>query len=220
MHIQSAHRPSVLRYVALIIALALIPLGVPHAKSDLKGLRILQVVPPEYPPVARRYNIQGTVTVQLMIGIDGRVHETQIIESPADVLSDAVRRVTPKWLFSNPVSPTSIALDVPFKFTEPGDAAFSYSVRSLTSMPKEKNELGKKAISGWADVRIIVGTGDRSRDFYVARISDAKFRKTIEEVIKRLRFAEVAPDGKLGWVNILQVRVSDNTIEIEQLPGG
>jgi TonB family protein len=208
------------RYLAIAVALVLSPFGVPHAKTDLRGLKLLQVVAPEYPPVARRYNIQGTVIVQLLVGADGRISETQILESPADVLSEAVMRSTPKWLFSNPESPTQVTLDVPFRFTEPGDAAFSYSVRSLISKPKEKSELGKRATDGWADVRIVVGKGDRSRDFYVAKISDAKFRKTVEEIIKRLRFAEVTTDGKLGWVNVLKMRVSDSApIEIEQLPG-
>lgn len=41
------------------------------AQTDLKGLKLLQVVPPEYPAIARRYNIHGVVTVQMLVRARG-----------------------------------------------------------------------------------------------------------------------------------------------------
>lgn len=201
---------------ALIIVslLAAFPTGIANAKTDLKGLKLLQAVGPEYPPVARRYNIQGTVVVQFLVGSDGRVSKTEILDSPADVMSQAVLRVTPQWVFSKPEAPTAVTFDLPFQLTEEGVAAFDYAARTLVEMPRDKSELGKKATNGWADVRIVL-TGDRSNDCYIAKISDASFRKAVEQIIKRLRFSEGPPA-----VNVLKIRITDDApLLIELLAG-
>jgi protein TonB len=41
---------------------------------------LLHRVNPEYPPIAQRAGISGEVVAQLLVGIDGRVEEVQIVE--------------------------------------------------------------------------------------------------------------------------------------------
>lgn len=209
--------PAALKFGAALIVVMLhmsASVEIANAKTDLKGLKLLHAVAPEYPPVARRYNIQGIVIAQLTIGTDGRVGKTEIIESPADVLSQAVERATPQWLFAKPEARTVIMFDLPFRLTKTGENAFVFSARTLVEMPRDKSELGKKIHNGWADVRIVL-TGDQSRDFYIAKSSDPAFRKTVEQIIERLRFSEGVPA-----VNALKIRVTDDApLLIELLPG-
>lgn len=198
----------------LLPLLAVNPVGSVNAKTDLKGLKLLHAVAPEYPPVARRFNIQGVVIAEMTVGEDGKVTNIEILETPADVMSKAVRRAVPEWVFAKPAAPTVITFDLPFQLTEVEDRAYDVVSRTIVQMPKEKWELGKGATNGWADVKIIL-TGDRSKDFYVAKSSDPDFRKTVELIVERLVFSE-GPQT----VNMLKIRVADDTpLQIELLPG-
>jgi hypothetical protein len=51
----------------------------------------------------------------------------------------------------------------------------------------------------------LVLTGARSNDFHVVKMSDASFRKTVEQIIKRLRFSEGKPA-----LNVLKIRITDD----------
>ncbi len=199
--------------LVVVYLLAAFSVGVANAKTDLNGLKLLHVVGPEYPPVARRFNIHGTVVVRLVVESNGHVSKTEILESPADVMSQSVMKVTPQWVFSEPQLATAVTLDIPFTLTETGEPpAFDYHARTLVQMPTQKSELGKKVTNGWAEVRIIL-TGARSNDFHVVKISDASFRKTVEQIVKRLRFSEGRPA-----LNVLKIRVTDDApLSIELL---
>lgn len=194
-------------------------LSTAHAKSDLKGLKFVQVAPPEYPPVARRYNIHGTVVLRLSVDTEGRVASVEAVESPADLLTEATIQAAREWTFSKPSSPTVITIDVPFTLTDRDDAAFGTVVCPLIDKPTSKNEL-KTARIGWAQVNIVIRRGGMSNDYHVARISDKRFRTTLQDILSRLRFADPPEDGGFGMVNVLKIRVTDqDAIEIEQLPG-
>lgn len=198
----------------LLSLLAVIPVTGVKAKTDLKGLKLLHAVAPEYPPVARRFNIQGVVIAQMTVGEDGKVTNIEILETPADVMSKAVRRAVPEWVFAKPAAPTVITFDLPFQLTEVDDRAYDDVPRAIVQMPKEKWELGKDATNGWADVRIVL-TGDRSNDFFIAKSSDADFRKTVEQIVQRLVFSE-GP----RTVNSLKIRVTDDApLQIELSSG-
>ena len=66
--------------VVFLALLAAIPMGRANAKTDLKGMRLLQAVAPESPPVARRFNIQGVVIAEMTVGEDGKVSNIEILE--------------------------------------------------------------------------------------------------------------------------------------------
>ena len=58
-------------------------------------------VPPPYPYMARRRGIQGKVMVRLLVGMDGRVTKSEVLNAqPAGVFEDAVLRTVGRWRFS------------------------------------------------------------------------------------------------------------------------
>jgi protein TonB len=55
---------------------------------------------PPYPYRARRRNVNGTVTVKLLVRADGSVGEVEILAaSPPGYFEDAVRQAVPRWRF-------------------------------------------------------------------------------------------------------------------------
>ena len=60
--------------------------------------RLIQRVPPEYPPTARIARIQGTVQVNLLVGTDGKVQKVQAISGPA-MLTQAAMEAVRQWVY-------------------------------------------------------------------------------------------------------------------------
>jgi len=65
----------------------------PTTQEELKGFDtppILETMPsPEYPDAARSMGIEGTVMVAVVVGTDGRVEQTRILESSDPVFDQA-----------------------------------------------------------------------------------------------------------------------------------
>jgi TonB family protein len=68
---------------------------------------------PEYPEIARRMNINGTVKVELVIAADGTIRSAKVLGGHP-VLADAVQRALKKWKYAPGASETTMQLD--FKF--------------------------------------------------------------------------------------------------------
>ena len=68
---------------------------------------------PEYPQIARRMNISGTVKVELVIAADGTIKSAKILGGHP-VLADSVQRALKKWKYAPGASETTMQLD--FKF--------------------------------------------------------------------------------------------------------
>jgi TonB family protein len=68
---------------------------------------------PEYPEIARRMNINGTVKVELVIAADGTIKSAKVLGGHP-VLADAVQRALQKWKYAPGPSETTMQLD--FKF--------------------------------------------------------------------------------------------------------
>ena len=76
-------------------------------------------VAPDYPPVARRAGIDGTVLVHALVGKDGRVLDTRVTKSIPDLddaAEAAVRRLVFKPAMTNH-KPVAVWIAVPVKFT-------------------------------------------------------------------------------------------------------
>jgi TonB family protein len=77
--------------------------------------------PPVYPAIARRHEQQGTVTIRVLVGIDGIVQRAEIAESSGfDVLDDAaIETVRRRWRFV-PARRAGLAIEswvlVPIRF--------------------------------------------------------------------------------------------------------
>ena len=70
-------------------------------------------VPPVYPAIAQQARIEGTVMIEAVIGVDGRVKEARVLESKA-FLDEAALTAVRQWLFT----PTTLnGVPVPVKMT-------------------------------------------------------------------------------------------------------
>lgn len=68
---------------------------------------------PEYPEIARRMNINGTVKVEVVIAADGSILSTKVLGGHP-ILADSVQRALKKWKYAPGASETTIQLE--FKF--------------------------------------------------------------------------------------------------------
>ena len=72
-----------------------LPIGVGMSRPTL-----LEKVEPEYPELARRARIQGTVMVQAVIGRDGTVEDAQIVQSSHRLLEEASLEAVRQWRYA------------------------------------------------------------------------------------------------------------------------
>jgi TonB family protein len=68
---------------------------------------------PEYPEIARRMNISGTVKVELVIASDGTIKSAKVLGGHP-LLADAVQKALKKWKYAPGASETTLQVD--FKF--------------------------------------------------------------------------------------------------------
>ena len=72
------------------------------AVSTLDPGRLIHMVEPVYPPIAKTVHISGTVELQAVIGTDGRVRELNVISGPA-LLRQAAIEAVKQWVYKPPV---------------------------------------------------------------------------------------------------------------------
>ena len=185
----------------------------------------VHVEPAEYPPIARRYNISGTVLAKMRIEPDGHVSKVEIVQSPADVLSEAVIRAARKWKYQ----PMSEALEgtgqFPFELTGDGEGyAFSTDLRSpATPLPLNVSDLGVGLKEGWSHIRLLIDGGGAVKDIYILKSSSDEFRSISKKIVSTLTFSP-APEGPKGYkstsVNLFLIRVlAGGAILIDQKSG-
>jgi TonB family protein len=90
------------------LALALF---VAHAAADTR--KPVVNPDPEYPEIAKRMNINGTVKVELVIAADGTIKSAKVLGGHP-LLADAVQKALRKWKYAPAASETTMQLD--FKF--------------------------------------------------------------------------------------------------------
>jgi TonB family protein len=84
---------------------------VAHAAADTR--KPLANPDPDYPEIARRMNLTGTVKVEIVIGADGTIKFTKVIGGHP-VLADAVQKALKKWKYAPSSTESTQQLD--FKF--------------------------------------------------------------------------------------------------------
>jgi TonB family protein len=82
-----------------------------HAAADTR--RPVVNPDPEYPEIARRMNLNGTVKVELVIAADGTIRSAKVLGGHP-VLADAVQKALKKWKYAPGTAETTLELD--FKF--------------------------------------------------------------------------------------------------------
>ncbi len=68
---------------------------------------------PEYPEIAKRMNLNGTVKVEIVIAADGTIKSAKVLGGHP-LLADAVQKALKKWKYAPAATETTMQLD--FKF--------------------------------------------------------------------------------------------------------
>lgn len=93
--------------LAALTCLMCFALGVSAlAGSETSGRHVKVGPRPEYPELARKLNIRGTVRVQLLVAPDGHVKETKVLGG-SPLLVQAVVDTVKKWKYEPASSETS-----------------------------------------------------------------------------------------------------------------
>jgi periplasmic protein TonB len=66
--------------------------------GNVKGGRLLHRVEPQYPPIARQMRISGTVVIEGVVGVDGRIRELRIVEGHPMLVKAALEAVR-QWIY-------------------------------------------------------------------------------------------------------------------------
>lgn len=76
------------------------PEHIPLLKVARLDPRFASALQPEYPPSMIRADMEGTVTVRVLIGADGRVKDVNIVTAASDEFAEATRKqALKKWRF-------------------------------------------------------------------------------------------------------------------------
>lgn len=78
----------------------------------------ITAIQPEYPPTARKARITGTVVLRVLVGVDGRVQDVQIVQGVAG-LTEAAEDAVRKWDFQPAMKdglPVASWFEVPMDF--------------------------------------------------------------------------------------------------------
>lgn len=91
--------PRIFRFAALITCMMSFALGASALAGPEATVRRLKVgVRPEYPELARKLNIKGTVRIRLLIAPDGRIKNTKVLGG-SPLLVQAVEEAVRKWRY-------------------------------------------------------------------------------------------------------------------------
>ena len=75
--------------------------NVPVIQCDLVTLKLVQRVEPNYPEVAKRAHLEGTVVLEVVVGKNGRVHDVRVVTG-ASVFDAAAVEAVNQWMYTPP----------------------------------------------------------------------------------------------------------------------
>lgn len=85
--------------------------------------KVARPQPPDYPRKLRRKKVEGVVIVEVVIGTDGTVTATEVIESPDERLSELAVAAAREWMFIPALKagrPVEARVRLPFTFAARG----------------------------------------------------------------------------------------------------
>lgn len=91
------------------------PEFVPYEKAPVP----IKQVQPNYPEIAKRAGVEGTVWVRIWVDKEGKARKVVVMKSDAEVLNDEAIKAAMQWLFTPAMQhngPVSVWVAVPFKF--------------------------------------------------------------------------------------------------------
>ncbi|MDI6733916.1 MAG: TonB family protein [Patescibacteria group bacterium] len=88
---------------------------VPVEKQPVPVNRVM----PEYPEIARRAGVEGTVWVKMLVGKDGKVRKAVVQKSDAEIFNEAAIKAALQWVFTPAMmnnGPVAVWASVPLRF--------------------------------------------------------------------------------------------------------
>jgi TonB family protein len=92
--------------LALVLAFAAMA-GTHFVSAQETTRKVRKSVQPEYPALARRFNLQGSVRVQMFITPEGKVKEVKVLGGNP-LLAQAAVDAAGKWIFEPEPQPSSV----------------------------------------------------------------------------------------------------------------
>jgi TonB family protein len=104
---------ALLALLTLTVTLGAIQIGVQQSQSDEIVRRAKNKVQPEYPPLARKMNLSGTVKIEVVVAPNGTVKDARIVGGHP-VLASAALDAAKRWRFEpGPIEASGV---IDFKF--------------------------------------------------------------------------------------------------------
>ena len=100
------------------------PMGPVRAGDVVPPPAVTRKIDPQYPAAAKTARLSGTVTVEAVIGTDGRVTDAKVMRGVDPVLDEAAVAAVRQWEFQPSTldgQPVSVVHSVPITFTAPPD---------------------------------------------------------------------------------------------------
>ncbi len=79
----------------------------------------VKVVQPEYPEIARRANVEGTVYVKILVDKEGKAKKAVVLKSDAEIFNEPAIKAALQWVFTPAMmnnGPVAVWAAVPFHF--------------------------------------------------------------------------------------------------------
>ncbi len=80
---------------------------------------VVKRVEANYPPLAVRSGVEGTVTVRVFVSKSGRIRKAIVAASSAEILDDAAVKAASQWVFTPALmnkNPVAVWVSIPFRF--------------------------------------------------------------------------------------------------------
>ncbi|MBI3189480.1 MAG: energy transducer TonB [Ignavibacteriales bacterium] len=88
---------------------------VPVEKSPVP----VKQIPPEYPDIAKRAGVQGTVWVKCLVDKEGKVKKAVVMKSDAEIFNEPAIQAALQWVFTPAImnnGPVAVWAAIPFRF--------------------------------------------------------------------------------------------------------
>ena len=98
----------------ILLRSAILILGFGMSVSAQESRRALSKPYPRYPEIAKRMNLVGSVKVEIVVGPDGKIKETNVVGGHP-ILVDATVMALKEWKYEPAKNETSITLTFDFR---------------------------------------------------------------------------------------------------------
>jgi protein TonB len=76
-------------------------------------------VQPDYPEIARRAGVEGTVWVKILVDKEGKAKKAVVMKSDAEIFDEPAKAAALQWVFTPAImnnGPVAVWAAVPFRF--------------------------------------------------------------------------------------------------------